>query len=82
MASPTKLTARQATEKVLTGKRSPMTVAQITEAALPLTAFKGATPKPQFYSLLYSEARKPDGLVMKAGDGAVFKLNPKRQKAA
>lgn len=82
MASPSKLTARQATEKVLTGKRTPMTVAQITEAALPLTAIKGATPKQQFYSLLYSEAKKADGLVIKAGDGAIFKLNPKRRKAA
>ena len=81
MATAQKLTTRQATEKVLTGRRKPMTVAEITEAALPLTNIKGATPKQQFYSLLYSEAKKADGLVLKAGDGGVFKLNPKRRKS-
>jgi hypothetical protein len=29
---------------------------------------------------LYAEAKKADGLVKKAGDGGVFKLNPKRRK--
>jgi hypothetical protein len=65
----------------LRGKRR-MTVGQITEAALPLTALKGKTPKQTFYSVLYGEAKKTDGLVVKAGDGGVFKLNPKRRKAA
>jgi hypothetical protein len=32
-----KFTTKQAIEKVLSGQRKPMTVAQITEAALPLT---------------------------------------------
>ena len=41
----TKLTTKQEIEKVLTGQRKPMTVAQITEATLPLTNLKGATPK-------------------------------------
>ena len=34
-----------------------------------------------FYSVLYGENRKPDGLVVKAGKGGQFKLNPKRAKA-
>src|SRR4051812_26627495 len=36
MARSTKLTIKQAIEKVLGGKRKPMTVAEITAAALPL----------------------------------------------
>ena len=68
--------------KVLTGQRKPMTVAQITEAALPLTNLKGATPKQVFYSVLYGENKKPNGLVVKAGEGGTFRLNPKRAKAA
>jgi hypothetical protein len=76
-----KLTTRQAVERVLTGKRTAMSVAAITEAALPLTSIKGATPKQQFYSLLYSEAKKADGLVVKVGPGGTFKLNPKRKAA-
>ena len=76
----TKLTTKQAIEKVLTGQRKPMTVAQITEATLPLTNLMGATPKQVFYSVLYSENKRPDGLVTKAGKGGQFKLNPKRAK--
>jgi hypothetical protein len=76
-----KLTTKQAIEKVLTGKRSPMTVAEITDAALPLTNLKGATPKQVFYSVLYGENKKPDGLVTRV-DAGTFKLNAKRRKAA
>jgi HB1, ASXL, restriction endonuclease HTH domain len=76
-----KLTTKATIEKVLTGKRKPLTVAEITEAALPLTAHKGATPKQTFYSVLYGEAKKANGLVVKAGDGGVFRLNPKRKAA-
>lgn len=43
---------------------------------------KGKFPKQTFYSVLYSENKKPDGLVVKVGEGANFKLNPKRRKAA
>jgi HB1, ASXL, restriction endonuclease HTH domain len=76
-----KLTTKAAIEKVLTGRRKPMTVAEITEAALPLTGLNGKTPKQTFYSVLYGEAKKADGLVVKAGDGGIFKLNPKRKAA-
>jgi hypothetical protein len=81
---PDKLTLRQAVEKVLTGKRAGMTVAEITEQAIPLTRVAGATPKQQVYSLVYSEGRRPDGLVVKVreGKGGPVKLNPKRRKAA
>ena len=58
-----------------------MTVAEIAEASIPMTNLKGATPKQTLYSVLYAENKKPDGLVVKAGDGGVFKLNPKRRKA-
>jgi hypothetical protein len=77
-----KLTTKRAIEHVLTGQRKPMTVAEITEAALPLTSLKGATPKQVFYSVLYSENRKADGLVTKVGPKGTFKLNPKRAKAS
>ena len=31
--------------------------------------------------MLYGENKKADGLVVKVGEGANFKLNPKRRKA-
>lgn len=76
-----KLTTKQAIEQVLTGKQKPMTVAEICEAALPLTNLKGQHPKQTFYSILYGENKKTDGLVVKVGPGGSFKLNPKRKKA-
>jgi HB1, ASXL, restriction endonuclease HTH domain len=79
--SMTKLTTKQAIENVLAGKRNPMTVAEIADAALPLTNLGGKTPKQTFYSVLYAENKKSDGLVVKAGKGGTFKLNPKRRKA-
>jgi hypothetical protein len=39
---------------------------------------KGKTPGQVFYSTIYSESKKPDGLVVQTGRGA-FKLNPKRR---
>lgn len=75
-----KLTTRQAIEKVLTGKRKGMRVPEIAAAGVPLTNLKGATPQQTFYSVLYSEAKKPHGLVVQIGRGT-FKLNPTRKKA-
>jgi hypothetical protein len=43
---------------------------------------KRMTVAQTFYSVLYSEAKKPNGLVVKAGNGGLFKLNPKRARAA
>lgn len=76
------LTTKAAIEKVLTDSGKPMTVAEITEAALPLTNLKGKTPKQVFYSVLYGENKKKDGVVVKAGKGGTFKLNPKRATAS
>ena len=76
----TKLTTKAAIEKVLAGGKK-MTVAEITEAALPLTNLKGATPKQVFYSVLYGENKKSDGLVTKIGPGGTFRLNRKRRRA-
>ena len=59
-----------------------MTVAEIAEASIPMTNLKGATPKQTLYSVLYAENKKADGLVKKAGDGGVFRLNPRRRKGA
>lgn len=75
----TKLTTRQAIEQVLTGKRGTMTVAEIAEAGIPLTNLAGKTPKQTFYSILYGENKKSNGLVVKVGKGGVFKLNPRRK---
>ena len=74
------MTTKQAIEKVLTGKRNAMTVVAIAEAGIPLAELKGATPKQTFYTVLYSEAKKPDGLVVKV-DRGTFRLNPKRRTA-
>ena len=63
----TSSSTKQAIEKVLTGRRKPMTVAEIAEAVVPVTNLDGKTPK--------------QSLVKKAGDGGVLKLNPKRRKA-
>ena len=71
---------KQAIQKAMTGKRKPMSVAEIAEAAIPLSDLKGATPKQVIYSVLYSENKRPDGLVTRT-DRGTFKLNPKRRKA-
>jgi hypothetical protein len=76
------MTTKQIIEQVLTGKRKPMRVPQIVAAGAPLRApeLRGKTPGQQFYSVLYSESKKPDGLVIQTGKGE-FRLNPKRRKA-
>jgi hypothetical protein len=74
------VTTKQAIQKAMTGKRKPMSVAEIAEAAIPLSDLKGATPKQVIYSVLYSENKRPDGLVTRT-DRGTFKLNPKRRKA-
>jgi HB1, ASXL, restriction endonuclease HTH domain len=75
----TKLTTRQAVEQVLTGRRKPMRVPAIIEAAVPLSRLQGKTPGQVVYSLLYAESKKADGLVVQTGKGE-FKLNPRRRK--
>ncbi len=75
------MTTKQAIEKAMTGKRKPMTVAEIAEAAIPLSNLKGATPKQVIYSVLYAENKKPDGLVVRVEAGT-FKLRPKRKAKA
>jgi hypothetical protein len=56
------LTTKQSIERVLTGRRKPMSVGEIFEQAFPLTTgLKGRTPKQTYYSILYGEAKKADG---------------------
>ena len=74
-----KLTTKQAIEKVLAGRQKPMRVPAIIEAAVPLSNLAGKTPGQTVYSVLYSESKKPEGLVVQTGRGE-FKLNPKRAK--
>jgi hypothetical protein len=74
------VTTKQAIQKAMTGKRKPMSVAEIAEAAIPLSDLKGATPKQVIYCVLYSENKRPDGLVTRT-DRGTFKLNPKLRKA-
>jgi hypothetical protein len=76
------MTKKQAIGAVLTGKRKPMRSSRRSSpAGVPLaTSLKGKTPGQVFYSVLYSEAKKPDGLVVQTGKG-MFKLNPKRKAA-
>lgn len=76
------MTTKQAIEKVLAGRRKPMRVPAIIEAAVPLaTGLKGRTPGQVIYSVLYSEAKKADGLVVQTGRGE-FKLRPRRTAKA
>ena len=74
------MTTKQAIEQVLAGKRKPMRVPAIIEAAVPLSNLRGKTPGQVIYSVLYTEAKKVDELVVRTGKGK-FKLNPKRRKA-
>jgi hypothetical protein len=58
-----------------------MRVPEIIEAGVPLaTSLKGQTPGQTFYSVLYSEAKREDGLVVQTGRGE-SRLNPKRRRA-
>jgi hypothetical protein len=74
------MTTKQAIEQVLAGRRKPMRVPAIIEAAVPLSNLRGKTPGQTIYSILYAEAKKADGLVVQTGKG-MFKLNPKRKTA-
>jgi HB1, ASXL, restriction endonuclease HTH domain len=74
-----KLTTRAAIEHVFNGKRKPISVPAIFEEAFPLTGLAGQTPKQTFYSIIHSEKRRPDGVVVQVGPG-LFKLNPKRRR--
>jgi hypothetical protein len=75
------MTTKAAIEHVLKGKRQPMGVPAVIEQAVPLaTGLKGKTSGQVIYSVLYTESRRPDGLVVQTGRGE-FKLNPKRRKA-
>lgn len=76
------MNTKAAIEQVLKGKRNGLRVPAIIEAGVPLaTSLKGKTPGQTFYSVLYAEAKKADGLVVQVSKGT-FKLNPKRKKAA
>jgi HB1, ASXL, restriction endonuclease HTH domain len=76
------MSTKQAIEQVLKGRRNGLRVPQIIEAGVPLaTSLRGKTPGQTFYSVLYSESKKADGLVVQVGKGS-FKLNPKRKKSA
>ena len=58
-----------------------MRVPEIIEAGVPLaTSLRGKTPGQTFYSVLYSESKRADGLVVQV-DRGTFKLNPKRRRA-
>jgi HB1, ASXL, restriction endonuclease HTH domain len=74
------MNTKQAIEHVLTGRRKPMRVPAIIAEAVPVSSLKGKTPGQTVYSVLYAEAKKPDGLVVQTGRGT-FKLNPKRKRA-
>ncbi len=78
MAGKPKLTAKAAIEQVLAENGGPMRVPEIVQQAVPLTALSGKTPGQQIYSVIYSEAKKEDGLFEKVGRGA-FVLRRRNQ---
>lgn len=83
MASKAKaLSTKDAIARVLADNGKPMMVSQIFEAAMPLTNLSGATPKQTFYSILYAENKKPDGLFKRTSKPGTFKLAAKPAKAA
>ena len=69
-----KLTTKAAIERVLAAAEAPMKVREIIEAAVPLTGLSGKTPGQTVYSVLYGEAKKPDGLFERVGRGE-FRLS-------
>lgn len=76
------MNSKSAIEQVLAGRRKPMPAKEIVAAALPLaTGLKGSTPEATLSAVLYVEAKKAGGLVVKTGRGE-FKLNPKRKASA
>jgi hypothetical protein len=76
-----KLTTRQAIEAAMRGKRRPMKVREIIDGAVPVSRLAGKTPGQVIYSVLYTEAKRDDGLVVQTGRGE-FTLNPKRRQVA
>ena len=56
-----------------------MSVPAIFDEGMPLTALAGKTARQTFYSVIHSEKRKADGVVVQTGPG-LFKLNPKRRR--
>jgi hypothetical protein len=60
-------TTKKAIEQVLKGKPKGLRVPQIIETGVPLaTSLKGKTPGQTFYSVLYSESKKADGLASRS----------------
>ena len=75
------MTTRESIQHVMRKRRRPMTVAEIFEAAYPLTELRAKHPKGVYYSVLYGEARRPDGVVTRTGKGE-FRLNPQRRRSS
>jgi hypothetical protein len=72
---------KQPIEAVLKGKRNGMRVPAIIAAGVPLaTSLKGKTPGQTFYSVLYAESKRPDGIVVQV-DRGTCKLNAKRSRS-
>jgi hypothetical protein len=75
------LTTKQAIEQVMKGKRRPMKVREVIDAAVPVSGLARQDPGPGDLQRAHTEAKRPDGLVVQTGRGE-FKLNPMRRKAA
>ncbi|MGZ4334995.1 MAG: winged helix-turn-helix domain-containing protein [Gaiellaceae bacterium] len=71
-----KLTTKAAIERVLAAADTPMKVPEIIEGAVPLTGLSGKTPGQTVYSVLYAEAKKPDGLFARVGKGTFGLARP------
>jgi hypothetical protein len=77
----TKVTGRQAILQVLADGK-PRATKEITAAAAAIaTDMKGKTPEATLGAFLYTQAKKPDGAVVRAGKGK-FKLRPVKPGAA
>lgn len=67
------LTTMQAVRKVLGRAKGPMTAQEIALKVVPMVpGLKGATPAATVAAKLYTEAKKPDGVVRKVDGGFVL----------
>lgn len=72
------MSVRQSIVAVLAERGKPMKVRQIIDAGLPLTSVKGKTPGQQFYSILYTEAKKGSASKFERVDRGTFRLRKVR----
>jgi HB1, ASXL, restriction endonuclease HTH domain len=75
----TKISGRQAIQQVLADGKPRKAKAIVTAAAEIATGLKGKTPEATLSAMLYVEAKKADGIVVRTKNKGEFKLRPQRK---